>query len=419
MPMDPRPRTPAGDSHQPPEPPTPALGRRQHAGTVRTRWRLVVVSTVIAVALVAAAIIVRSELVPASNTASHKPGLITGAQPAPAGSGQPRGSGAGVQPGSKTSPSQRAGCELDAQLVPGCGVLWGVAPGQFTGIPGMAALHRWEADSGRSATIYHAYHRGDEHFPTAAEIAIADEPAHHRLLLMNWKVDWGTTWHNVAAGGEDGRIDSEAAYLKAHFTEKFLLAIHHEPENDVIESASSGMTASDYAAMFRHTVLRLRQDGVNNAVFVLAYMGYEQWCLQPWFGDLWPGSDVVDWIGYDPYETARPGAYAYGDFAKLVNGTHQPSRWPGFYTWATTTHPGKPLMLAEWGIFEYTSDPTRKAWIDSTVTTELPRFPDLKALVYFDSPNAPKGDTRINSSPLALASFRRLAAMPAFNVTVS
>jgi beta-mannanase len=165
------------------------------------------------------------------------------------------------------------------------------------------------------------------------------------------------------------------------------------------------MTARDFAAMFRHTARRLRADGVTNAVFTMVYMSYQPWCVQPWFPDLWPGDDVVDWVGFDPYLSAEHG---YGDFGYLVDRTSQPARWPGFYSWVTRTHGDKPLMVAEWGVFEYPSDPARKAWIFSTVAAQLSRYPAIKALVYFDSPSAPKGDTRPDSSQPALAEYRRL-----------
>jgi hypothetical protein len=303
-------------------------------------------------------------------------------------------------------------CGLDARLVPGCGVLWGVAPGAYTDLPASRALAQFEDKTGRRADILHVYHRGDQLFPTADEIAAAHAGGHRRLLLANWKVDWGTTWAAVAAGGADARIDRLAGYLKAHVTEPFYLALHHEPENEV--NSGPGMAARDYAAMFRHTALRLRALGVTNAVFVLIYMAYEQWCVQPWFADLWPGDDVVDWIGFDPYLFAQPGGYGHGDFGYLVDRTSDPKRWPGFYSWATRTHPGKPLMLAEWGVFEYPADPAQKAWIFSTVAPQLRRYPAIRALVYFDSPAAPKGDTRPDSSGAALDEYRKLAESTEF-----
>jgi beta-mannanase len=176
------------------------------------------------------------------------------------------------------------------------------------------------------------------------------------------------------------------------------------------------MTARDYAAMFRHTVRRLRADGVTNVVFVMVYMAYEPWCEKDWFADLYPGDDVVDWIGMDPYLFARPGRYGYGDFAYLVDHTSNPAKWPGFYSWVTAAHGNKPLMVAEWGVYEH--DPAQKAWIFSTVARQIGRFPAIRALVYFDSPNAPKGDTRPDSSQPALSEFKKLAESAVFSVTL-
>jgi hypothetical protein len=310
--------------------------------------------------------------------------------------------------------NNRRTCKVDAKLVPACGLLWGVAPGAFTGLSPGRALANFESTTGRPADILHSYHRGDEVFPTAGEIAAVQQPR-KRILFANWKVAWDTTWANVAAGGADARIDRAAARLRA-FPGTMFLALHHEPENDV--RAGGGMTARDYAAMYRHTVQRLRADGVRNVVFVLVYMDYQPWCEKDWFGDLYPGDDVVDWIGMDPYLFARPGGYGYGDFAYLVNHTSDSARWPGFYSWVTREHGGKPLMVAEWGVYEHSADPARKAWIYSTVAQQIGRFPAIRALVYFDSPNAPKGDTRPDSSAPALTEFRKLAESGLFGVTL-
>jgi hypothetical protein len=336
--------------------------------------------------------------------------------------------GTGALPGRSTTPpagTQGLGtakprttgkkCTVNADLVPNCGLLWGVAPGAYTDLPASRALEQFESATGRPADVLHAYHRGDEVFPTKDEIATVSGPR-KRILFANWKVAWGTTWAKVAAGAEDGRIDKAAGRLKA-FPGKMFLAIHHEPENDV-NPGGGGMTAKDYAAMFRHTVERLRADGVTNVVFVMVYMAYEPWCVQPWFGDLWPGDDVVDWVGMDPYLFAKPGGYGHGDFAYLVNRTSNPSKWPGFYTWVTRTHGNKPLMVAEWGVYEYPADPQQKAWIFSTVNQQIGRFPKIKALVYFDSPSAPKGDTRPDSTSTALEEFKSLAESALFGVSL-
>jgi beta-mannanase len=313
-----------------------------------------------------------------------------------------------------------APCVTNALLVPSCGVLWGAAAGGFTSTPRDTALKNWETLTGRTATIYHTYHVGDETFPTKAEIAMTQDPAHPRVLLLNWKVDYGTTWAAVAAGGKDARIDKWAAYVKANYgTQKFFLALHHEPENDVIATAGSGMTAKDYAAMYRHVVLRLRADGVTNAVNVLAYMGNEKWMAQSWWKDLYPGDDVVDWIGLDSYVSVEKGYYHYGDMGDILD--RQPTGGGlGFYDWAAQTHPAKPFMLAEWGMYHRTAHVTDKSAAFASVIPELKAHPKVKAVVYFDTASDNEGDRDIsvNSLPSSLAAFRVVAADPMFNVTI-
>ncbi|MEV4640883.1 DNRLRE domain-containing protein, partial [Actinoplanes sp. NPDC049548] len=164
-------------------------------------------------------------------------------------------------------------CVTDKLLVPSCGVLWGAAAGGFTDAPRDAALKDWEKLSGRTASIFHTYHKGDEPFPTKSEMAMARDSEHPRVLLMNWKIAYGSTWAKVAKGEQDARIDRFAARIKSSFPEKFFLVLNHEPENDVIAKAGSGWEAKDFAAMYRHTIERLRAKGVDNAINVMAYMG--------------------------------------------------------------------------------------------------------------------------------------------------
>jgi hypothetical protein len=321
------------------------------------------------------------------------------------------------------APAQAAApaCTTGAKLVPTCGVLWGAAAGGFTSTPRDKALTDWEARTGRTAAIFHTYHRGDEKFPTAAEIAMTRDPAHPRVLLLNWKVAYGTTWAGVAAGGKDARIDAWATYVKANYgTQKFFLALHHEPENDVRPAAGSGMTASDYAAMYRHVIERLRADGVTNMVNVLAYMGNEKWMAQPWWKDLYPGNDVVDWIGLDSYVSVEPGYYHYGGFGDLVD--RKPATGgAGFYDWSVRNHPLKPIMVAEWGMYHRISRPTSKAAAFGGVLDTLKSHPGIKAVVYFDTAQDKDGDRNIavDSTPDSLTAFRLVAASPMFDVKLA
>ncbi|MGH3320969.1 MAG: hypothetical protein ACRDN9_12435 [Streptosporangiaceae bacterium] len=316
-------------------------------------------------------------------------------------------------PGTRAGGGGRHGCGVSAILVPSCGALWGVAPGAFTDAPKPKALANFERKVGRRVDIVHLYHRGDDLFPTHEEIAMA---RHGRLLYLNWKPEFGTgrTWAEVAHGAVDGEIDRLASYIDGHYHKRFFLTIHHEPEDDVRPSAGSGYTAKDYAAMFRHVAKRLRADGVDNAVTVMNYMGAEKWGEKPWFGALYPGDRVVDWIAYDPY--AGDGTTS---FAQLVN-KYFGSRddWPGFYTWATRTHPDKPLMLGEWGVFAQRDDPSHKASIFRSAMRQARHFPRIKAYVYFGSPQAPRGDTTVDSTSRALRAFRALSDLRYFRLPV-
>ena len=311
-------------------------------------------------------------------------------------------------------------CVTGALLVPTCGVLWGAAAGGFTDTPRDQALKDWEAMTGRTATIYHTYHKGDEKFPTKAEIAMTRDPAKPRVLLLNWKIAYNSTWAEVAAGRQDKRIDAWSAYVKQNYgTQKFFLALHHEPENDVVAKAGSGMTAKDYAAMYRHVIERLRANGVTNAVNVIAYMGNEKWMAQSWWKDLYPGDDVVDWIGLDSYVSVEKGYYHFGDMGDILD--RKPTGGGlGWYDWATTTHSTKPIMVAEWGMYHRRGVVTDKSAAFASVIPQLEAHPKVKAIVYFDTASDDEGDRDIsvNSSAASLAAFKKVAADPIFNVKV-
>lgn len=329
----------------------------------------------------------------------------------------------GVSPPStaaRLTATKPAECSISATLVPGCGAWFGVAPGAWTTTPEDVALNDFEAATGRTAAIVHSYHRGGRLFPTPAEIAIENDPNHDRILFFNWKPEEQHTWAEVASGAVDDEIDREAGFLRTHMTHRFFITIHHEPENDVHPAPGSGYTAEDYRAMFRHVVLRLRARGVTRAVTVMSYIGLPKWGHQTWFDQLYPGDDVVDWVGEDQYSRAEPGVY-HGGFGEMVGRTapEEPG-WPGFYEWAQHEHPNKPLMLSEWGLFYSRQNPAYGRTFFADVVASLQQFPRIKALVYFDSPSIPPygESTAVSQDRPTLASYRRLGALSYLNPAV-
>ncbi|PZG17325.1 hypothetical protein C1I98_38700, partial [Spongiactinospora gelatinilytica] len=267
-----------------------------------------------------------------------------------------------------------------------------------------------ERRMGRRADIVHLYHREDELFPSKEEQGLARD---RRMLLINWKPSFEHTWAAIAAGAIDRRIDRLARHIARTYREPFFLTVHHEPENDVRAAPGSGMTADDYAAMYRRVVLRLRAGGVGNAVTVMTYMGAPNWASKPWFERLYPGDDVVDWVALDPYADRR-----VRDFDGLINKRRADyPDWPGFYRWMQWRFPGKPIMVAEWGVFERSGDRAFKREFFRSVRRRIQHYPQIKALVYFDSPHAPRGDTRFDASPGARRAFTDLARDSYFRST--
>ena len=312
-------------------------------------------------------------------------------------------------PAPAPTPTGKGGCPVSRILVPSCGVWFGAAPSTHTDVPRDVALADFERRMGTGVDIAHTYHVDGQLFPNDVERRWVSDPARPRMLLVNWKPMFGHSWAQVARGEADAQIDKQAKYLTSTFAkQRFFLAIFHEPENDVRPAAGSGWTASDYRAMYRHVALRLRARGVDNAVLVMNFMGAPKWGPAPWFGDLYPGDDVVDWVAYDPYATAYPGFHD-GNFSDLVNRAPS-ATWPGMYAYLTKHHPGKPIMLAEWGVADDASSPGVKPDFFRKVPAGLDRYPAIKAMVYFDSPNATFGDTRTNSTARSQAAFNEMVS---------
>ncbi len=288
----------------------------------------------------------------------------------------------------------RPTCAVSTTLVPACGRWVGVAPLPHTGEALQTALPKEETFAGRPVDIVHVYHTNAQLFPTAAERAVALQTGHQRLLLENWKPATDMSWAAVAAGHADARIDRLAKYLNLTYRHRFFLDIWHEPENDVNPAVNSGYTATDYASMYRHVVSRLRGDGVTFAVTVMNYMGFVNWTKQSWFSQLWPGDSYVDWVATDPYGTgAATSTYTATNFPTLVNRPVAGS-FPGFYSWVQKYHPGKPMMLAEWGVGYVAANRTGQARFFADVAANIAKYPMLKALVYFDMPTPPAGQPR-------------------------
>ncbi|WP_051704224.1 glycosyl hydrolase [Glycomyces sp. NRRL B-16210] len=310
-------------------------------------------------------------------------------------------------------------CVTEDKLVPTCGALVGVAPAGHTSRPKEQALLEFEERVEHTQQIYHAYERADRRlFPTEEQIALTEDPERPRTLFINWKPQMAT-WGEIAAGDPeiDVFLDRLAEHMVANFDKPFFFTVHHEPENDVIQEEGSGMEAADYAAMFRYVVERLRDAGVDNLVTVMNYMGYLKWVQMPWHDQLYPGADVVDWIGLSGYGQSLHDD-GHSDFGEIVDQTKGEIAWPGFYHWIATEHPDKPMMLAEWGVFYEAQYPGHQAAVFQAARYQMAHYPRLKAIVYFETPKDSNGgrDSEVHKDESTLKAFRELMQSPYFDV---
>ncbi|MFG3339776.1 glycosyl hydrolase [Glycomyces sp. NPDC048151] len=324
-----------------------------------------------------------------------------------------------LQPEAGQTEDQLATCRTGEKLIPTCGALVGVAPAAHTSLPKEQALLDFETTVERTQQVYHTYERADERlWPTPEQIALTEDPLKPRTLFVNWKPRMAN-WAEIAAGDPevDAYLDQLAEHINANFDKPFFFTVHHEPENDVVQKEGSGMEAADYAAMYRYVVERLRGAGVDNLVTVMNYMGYLKWVEKPWHEDLYPGADVVDWIGLSGYGQSLHDD-GRSDFGEIVDQTKGESAWPGFYHWVAREHPDKPMMLAEWGVFYEEQYPDHQKAVFQAARYQMAHYPRLKAIVYFDTPADHKSgrNSQVHQHEDTLEAFRELMQSPQLDV---
>lgn len=235
------------------------------------------------------------------------------------------------------------------------------------------------------------------------------------IPMITWEPWTGTgpdpAWSLRAAilsGAHDAYIDDWARGLAAYGGPVLLRFAHemHQQPHYPWAVGVNGNTAADYVAAWKYV----------RAIFARYPTSNVKWVWSPqMLGDaseavhearyrsLYPGDDLVDWLGLDVYNTGP----------RLDWGT---PRWRSFsevlatpYA-AITAVSSKPVVLAEVGSSE--TGGSKADWIASALSTELPLFPSVQALVWFDI--AKEDAWNVSSSPAAFAAWISAASQPAF-----
>lgn len=280
--------------------------------------------------------------------------------------------------------------------VPQRGVYLGSWVKPLGGVSKREALLARESQIGRTFAIDHQYYRWDSVIPTSHESWTADAG---RIPFLSWnsRRSNGTVvpWSRIASGAEDAWISARADAFRA-FARPVYLSFHHEPENDVPTFGQP----SDYVAAFRRIVDIFRARNATNVTFVWTMMAWSFERQASIASQYYPGDAYVDVVASDGYNW-YPG--------------RKGSRWRSFREVMASTRAfavahGKPFMAAEYGVQEDPAQPGRKGDWYREILSVISDWPELIALVYFDSdkiyPWMP------DTSASSLAGYRDLASDP-------
>jgi beta-mannanase len=292
--------------------------------------------------------------------------------------------------------------ETDAKLVPACGVWWGIWPrADAAGTVGNNLprnLSSLEQGLGRRFDVVSRYKGWGEDVYDAWDAGFRDS-GHlvlEDLTARNFSTNTYARWGDIAAGKYDDYLRRQAERTKA-FGARTFFSFNQEPEQ-ALERGVAG-TPADYAAAYRHVRAVFDAAHVTNAVWVWWVMGYSGHNAA--YPQLWPGADVVDWIGYDPYDFGP----CTGAKPKTALQTLQAwYRWIDAQPWAA----GKPLMLPEFA----TNGTDKGAWY-AAVPAALKALPRIKAAVEFNSGGGCVH--RISASPDNFAGYRAASQDPYVN----
>ena len=284
-------------------------------------------------------------------------------------------------------------------LAPAAGVLFGASVARGTYPLTEDAVTAYEQRLGRRLDAHRWYSRWDEPMPPNPVRTSVDE-GRTPVLSIEPRLRDGTrlSWASIARGDHDARIRTQAAAIGGLGVPLFL-TFHHEPE-----FAATHGTPTEFRAAWRHYVEVFRAAGVRNVVWT--------WVVTPTVfyaapatataDQLYPGDDVVDWLGLDAYNW-------YGCTTGVPTAWRTMAQIAAPFREFGRAH-GKPLMLAEWGSAEDPADPSRKAsWLRDSMTT-LTGWPEMKAVLYFDHHGSCPWWS--DSTTASLTAFRDIAALP-------
>jgi hypothetical protein len=250
------------------------------------------------------------------------------------------------------------------------GAYWGIYPKAATGETYLQAIARREAWAGRKFDAVRHY--ADASTSTNAPFG---DPSVRGAANLGYRVfesmssrifssGQDFTWAAAAGGALDSALHAAGLRIaQLAVPVWFGLDIEFDGANNV------GELPADFVTYWRRAHDIFEVEGAINVDWVWNPSGYSgNWSKLP---GLYPGNDVVDWIGWDPYRTSTPSGTAVLDTYGFYN--HLEGE-----TWFDHS---KPYMLPEWGV---SGGDGRADWIRG-IPAALKKLPNLGMISYFDS----------------------------------
>jgi hypothetical protein len=191
-----------------------------------------------------------------------------------------------------------------------------------------------------------------------------------------------------------GRYDSyvrRAAKSALAWGHPILLRFAHEMNGTWYPwgGAADGNTPRLYKAAWRHLVGIFRATGAKNVKWMWApnVEGGDQYPFTRYY----PGDSQVDWVGLDGFNWAKSGEWQ--SFTDIFGDSYD----------TLSRISSRPVIIPETGSSQSGGD--KAAWVASALRREIPRFPRIRAVVWF-SDKVSGVDFRVDSSAAALRAYR-------------
>ena len=312
----------------------------------------------------------------------------------------------------QSAPLAAATAACDPSPPPPARILWGTAAGGgqygFGNAPwDMRALDRFEQNAGKRVSILHFGQSfrnsdgSDSDFPAGTMQLLRERGI---IPLLNYapqqsgrgveQPDFQLA--DIIEGRHDAYLRRYAAAVAA-WGHPFFLRFAHEMNGAWYpwSELRNGNETGEFVRAWRHVHDIFRAQGAGNATWVWC-PNVEYWGTIKPLSSLYPGDAYVDWTCLDGYnwgtDPAKPDAWR--SFEQLFRASYD--------LVAETIAPDKPLMIGETGSTEIGG--SKATWLRNALLTEIPRFPKLKAFLYFNL-HDDGVDWQIESSTSAQTAF--------------